>query len=306
MNEPVTYKSLLKNTRPVETGDFMHIYQFDKGHFILYSPQKGKVSCIELMNFTEISPYELGLFLEVDVESLLQEEEFVFDVVTDKESVLAYIFDINHLDDFRYRNEVQPFHGFVLKESDRIRNLAEIETSSFKFDNVICSIDNGNASADELLITFDPGKYDRVVNSDLNSEYYIHLFPAAYSYLLEKLSKDKKLNLLIGKENPLEILKTFIFFLNRAESGSILLDTSNSFLSLGLKKEFFPTEDIVNMSTRAIKQIRATHGSSVKTVYTLKNTEEWCFIMFRNAADIIYSLNEAIYEKFKPAVKLIH
>ena len=48
----MNYQTVLQNYLPVEQGDFMLKYEIDDRGYVIYSPEKGSFSCIELHGFS--------------------------------------------------------------------------------------------------------------------------------------------------------------------------------------------------------------------------------------------------------------
>ena len=90
----MNYREVLFPYQPLEPGDFMYRYDINNRGYIIYSPEKNKISCLELYDFTDISPFQLAVSIQrVRIETP-EQNEFVFDKVCSKEDLLRYLFDI--------------------------------------------------------------------------------------------------------------------------------------------------------------------------------------------------------------------
>ena len=57
----MNYREVLFPYQPLEPGDFMYRYDINNRGYIIYSPEKNKISCLELYDFTDISPFQLAV-----------------------------------------------------------------------------------------------------------------------------------------------------------------------------------------------------------------------------------------------------
>jgi len=52
----MNYRTVLRDFSPIEWGDFLMRFEINQRSYVLFSPEHGKVSCLELMYFTELDP----------------------------------------------------------------------------------------------------------------------------------------------------------------------------------------------------------------------------------------------------------
>jgi hypothetical protein len=53
----MNYSEVLNPYQPLETGDFMYRYYINDREYIIYSPERNKISCLELFDFKDLSAY---------------------------------------------------------------------------------------------------------------------------------------------------------------------------------------------------------------------------------------------------------
>ena len=62
----MNYQTVLQNYHPTEQGDFMLRYEIGGRGYVVYSPEKDALSCIELHGFSELTPWQLAFVLSLD------------------------------------------------------------------------------------------------------------------------------------------------------------------------------------------------------------------------------------------------
>lgn len=300
----INYRQILDTYDVKEEGDFFKLFFTSKGKFIIYKPTADKISCIEMINFNDISVYDLSLFLDVDLFNLKNIEEFKFDVSVDKNTVLRYIFDISSLEDLtsKYKNSIQPFKGYILKDTSKNnRNLFQIGElqNQILYDNYFTFVSN-NKSIDKAIVCFDSKQYDRLVsNTEIADNYAIYLLASGSFFLYESiLSNVAEVSVKLGNEDPIEVLKLYTYLINRNNPNSLILDYNVSQIALAFNKQFFEIEDILNSINLAQKELRSKIHSSVKICYEIKSQENFCFVVFRNSNYIVSSYNTILSNKF--------
>ena len=142
----MNYREVLFPYQPLEPGDFMYRYDINNRGYIIYSHEKNKISCLELYDFTDISPFQLAVSIQrVRIETP-EQNEFVFDKVCSKEDLLRYLFDIV-ADKTKYRKlrGVSNFEAYLLyhlKQPDKVRNIYQFNPANndyqLVFDNDVC------------------------------------------------------------------------------------------------------------------------------------------------------------------------
>lgn len=145
----MNYSEVLNPYQPLETGDFMYRYYINDREYIIYSPERNKISCLELFDFKDLSAYQLSVSIQAKVQVQSESEElkeFSFDHVCSKEDLIAYLFDITEgKTEIRKVRKVSNNEGyflFELKSAHKIRNFYQFNPESKEyqlvFDNDIC------------------------------------------------------------------------------------------------------------------------------------------------------------------------
>lgn len=306
----LTYKQILSDFDVFEEGDFFRHYRLPIGSFILFSPGKEKISCIELCNFTEITPEDLGLLLDKPIFIRTEAEEFTFDVVTDKEKILQYLFDLGFFDNktnyFSYH--VQPGEGYLLncisanKKTRSVNLLHTINNSvGVKFDNLLAYHDNSNTNSSNIYVTFDPLKYGNLLtDANINRGFHLILLASANNLLFDKVYEyNKNTSVILGNEDPLLILKLYCYYLNKREPEFIYVESDYSQILVGLKKDIFSVTEVMVLMNKCIEYIRSEFGSDISTFYDIKASGTYTYISFRNTKNLIFTFNRIFREVFK-------
>lgn len=137
----MNYRTILNDYLPIEQGDFMLRYKINGRGYVLFSPKKDVVSCIELYNFSEISPMQLALLLTFQPKD--EQDEFSFSASCTKEQIIDYLFDVEESQGcakIRHTSGLQGYLLYDLAKADKVRNL-------FQFDlekkNLVCCLTIG-------------------------------------------------------------------------------------------------------------------------------------------------------------------
>ena len=89
----MNYRTVLRDFSPIEWGDFLMRFEINQRSYVLFSPEHGKVSCLELMYFTELDPLQLSVLLGIKVESEPM-DEFIFRATCSRDRLIDYLFDV--------------------------------------------------------------------------------------------------------------------------------------------------------------------------------------------------------------------
>lgn len=71
----MNYSEVLNPYQPLETGDFMYRYYINDREYIIYSPERNKISCLELFDFKDLSAYQLSISIQAKVQVQSESEE---------------------------------------------------------------------------------------------------------------------------------------------------------------------------------------------------------------------------------------
>ncbi|MCS2390394.1 hypothetical protein NXV57_27575 [Bacteroides thetaiotaomicron] len=87
----MNYQTVLQNYHPTEQGDFMLRYEIGGRGYVVYSPEKDALSCIELHGFSELTPWQLAFVLSLDMQQMREQDELLSSyVVSEKSSCLIF------------------------------------------------------------------------------------------------------------------------------------------------------------------------------------------------------------------------
>ena len=292
----IKYSEVLRLFQPVEEGDFLKIYKLNNGTFVIFRPSEDRLSCIEMLNFNELLPSDLLLILDVDVSTSIVDDEMLIEKTSTKDEVLKYLFDIKTIEEKSGKifHSVQPFDGYLLNDlSGKFRNIMQ-SNNTLLFDNFLSFQSNSNHNASQIFIAYDFNEYERLVSNDeINTDYLIYLLPEQNELLFNRIfDESKSAQVKVGNENPLNVLRFLVLLNNRNISFGLTLDFNDKQVALGFKKEIYQVEDVLNMASLVQKEIRGQYGEQLKAVYELKQYNDYCYIIFRNAFKIVYLLNK--------------
>ena len=88
--EPIAFNlkqvnhELQRSFKSIPAVDFMYRYYINDREYIIYSPERNKISCLELFDFKDLSAYQLSISIQAKVQVQSESEElkeFSFDHV---------------------------------------------------------------------------------------------------------------------------------------------------------------------------------------------------------------------------------
>lgn len=120
-------------------------FEINRRSYVLFSPEQGKVSCLELMYFTELDSLQLSVLLGIKVESEPM-DEFVFRATCSRDRLIDYLFDVKASGGSVKQKHVSGWKAYLMTDvvrEDKVRNICQfnIETkeSELAFDNRCCA-----------------------------------------------------------------------------------------------------------------------------------------------------------------------
>jgi len=122
----MNYQTVLQNYHPTEQGDFMLKYEIDGKGYVIYSPEKGSFSCIELHGFSELTPWQLAFVLSLDMQQMKEQDEFSLSVCCKREKLLSYLFDVEESEAALKTKHVSGWQGYLMMDihkPDKARNV---------------------------------------------------------------------------------------------------------------------------------------------------------------------------------------
>lgn len=182
------YSEVLYTYQPLETGDFMCRYYINDREYIVYSPEQGKISCLELCNFKDITPYELAILIQRVISDQIEVEEFSFAHICNRDNLITYLFDVSAdnpegVSKIRHISNNIGYFLYELKASHKVRNIYQYNKSNNEyqllFENEVC--------------------YTSIFEDTLNQSINICWNPVTFSLLEE----DNKFSYLLASSNPI-------------------------------------------------------------------------------------------------------
>lgn len=141
----MNYRTVLRDFSPIEWGDFLMRFEINQRSYVLFSPEHEKVSCLELMYFTELDPLQLSVLLGIKVESEPM-DEFIFRASCSRDRLIDYLFDVKAGGGSVKHKHVSGWKAYLMMDvarEDKVRNIyqfnAETKESLLVFDNRCCA-----------------------------------------------------------------------------------------------------------------------------------------------------------------------
>lgn len=209
----MNYSEVLHDYQPLETGDFMLRYEINDCEYIVYSPKKFSVSCVDLKYFRELTAYQLAAVLGVKPNNLNERvPEFSLKNECTRGQLLTYLFDVeaSGSDCAKKKRHVSGHEGYFLynlKNPEKIVNFFQFDgngESSLVFYDTVGVAEIGEES-DTVHVTWSPYQL-----SLLEKEENCHALllasanPLVLTHVFPKV-KEKKI-MLHAKRNPLQTL----------------------------------------------------------------------------------------------------
>ena len=201
----MNYRTILSDFSPVEWGDFLIRFEINRRSYVLFSPEQGKVSCLELMYFTELDPLQLSVLLGIKVESEPM-DEFVFRTTCSRDRLIDYLFDVKAGGGSVKQKHVSGWKAYLMTDvvrEDKVRNICQfnIETkeSELVFDNRCCAAGVRTGEKGKLIhFCWDPSLFfaiDRGGERDAPAYLLASDSPVVEAFALRKIGEcfDKEL-----------------------------------------------------------------------------------------------------------------
>lgn len=196
----MNYRTILADYQPIEQGDFMLRYKIENRNYVLYSPVKNEVSCIELFSFIDIAPIQLALLLSYEFKDGNELEEFSFPLSCERERLIAYLFDVEEHEmslKIKHVSELQGYLMFDLIKADKVRNLFQFDIakkeSCLLFDNPICVASiRENTRSNIIHLCWDPYVFYSIEKGgERNAPAYLFASasPILLGYALQKVEQ---------------------------------------------------------------------------------------------------------------------
>lgn len=295
------YSEVLNSYQPLETGDFMYRYYINDREYIVYSPEQNKISCLELCNFKDLTPYQLAVFIQAKIQAKQEEvKEFSFEHVCSKEALIAYLFDITEgKTEIRKVRRVSNNAGyflFELKPTRKIRNFYQFNPESKEyqlvFDNAICCASiHEDVVSDVVNVCWNPVTFS-VLEGQTEQKNTSYLLPSSNpilcAYVCKKAQeKNARINLYVGK-NSMEALLFFSYYIagkGIEKNISVFSDSKNVTVEMERWNPVTLVKFMSKMQKTINEKLRKQFGvedESEVTIYQLESVAGKSFLTFPN------------------------
>lgn len=181
-------------------------FEINRRSYVLFSSEQGKISCLELMYFTELDPLQLSVLLGIKVESESM-DEFVFRATCSRNRLIDYLFDVKAGGGSVKQKHVSGWKAYLMTDvvrEDKVRNICQfnIETkeSLLAFDNRCCAAGVRSGEKGKLIhFCWDPTLFfaiDRGGERDAPAYLLASDSPVVEAFALRKIGE------CFGKELP--------------------------------------------------------------------------------------------------------
>lgn len=211
----MNYNEVLNIYHPLEKGDFMYRYHINDCEYVIYSPEMGSVSCLELNGFKDITPYHLAVLIQR--EPITEEMgEFKFEQKCSKDDLMAFLFNITEKDGSKIKRPND--EGYLLYEltNSKVRNIFIFNSEGeyhLLFENEICyNAIFEDAQTEVINVCWNPIVFT-IFENQKNPSY---LLPSSNPILSAHIiriadTKSAKININIGG-NYMEVLLFLSFY----------------------------------------------------------------------------------------------
>lgn len=294
------YSEILQYWEPVETGNFMLRFYIKEREYIVYSPQKGNISCLELFTFNDLTPFQLAAAIQsIKFENAL--DEFKFEWYCSKDNLIAYLFDIEIVNGQCLKRHVSTFRGYFLYDvlsPFKIKNLYQFNPVNKEFqllfDNDLCCTSmNKETYSEQMFITWNPYIFHMLETG--KEQNITFLLPAtnqilfAYVFQIIKKQEVKRLHLYLDG-NVIEALLFVSYYIEARDKGhKIKLARNNKYITVHFL-EWNPI-DIMNFISKVqrkcneqlLKIYNAIDEESVKA-FQLYSIDGLKYVIFQNSS----------------------
>lgn len=213
------YSEVLCQYEPGETGDFMYRYNVNDREYIIYSPVPGEISCLELYNFKDITPYELALSIQKVPSDKIELKEFSIEKSCSRENLISYLFDVS-ADCQKERSTIRCISNNVgyllyeLKVSHKVRNIYQLNPNNKEyqlvFENTVCYASIFEETSDNSVsICWNPVVFS-LLEEDCKPSYLLASSnPILCTGIIKKVQdRSARINLCVDKNS----MEAFLFF----------------------------------------------------------------------------------------------
>lgn len=295
------YSEVLNPYQPLETGNFMYRYYINDREYIVYSPEQNKISCLELCNFKDLTPYQLAVSIQTKVQAEKEDmKEFSFEYICSKEDLIAYLFDIvcgkTEIRKVRRVSNNEGYFLFELKAAHKIRNFYQFNPESKEyqlvFDNdICCAAIHEDVASDVVNVCWNPVTFS-LLEGQTERKNTSYLLPSSNpilcAYVCKKAQeRNVRINLYVGK-NSMEALLFLSYYIagkGIEKSISVFSDSKNVTIEM---KCWNPVTLVKFMSTmqkaarEKLKKLFGEEDEKEMTIYQLESVAGKSFLTFQN------------------------
>lgn len=293
----MNYSEILSLYHPLEKGDFMSRYLINGREYVIYSPEHGSISCVELEYFKEISPYQLAVLIQRNANDIEEEiEEFEFEYICSKDDLIKYLFGVTENKDGKVSRANK--EGYLLYEVNlqhKVRNIYEFDSEKkyqLLFSNDVCYANKfENLHTGEINVCWNPLVFS-FLEKDLrkNPSYLLASSNPIVCAYINKITETQKINMYVDENciESLRFLSYYTIYKKLKKQFSIFEDDRNITISVigwhpvTLVKFI---SKIQNLCNKMLKEYYNEEGESV--FYQLKAVESTSFVVFPNNKTII-------------------
>lgn len=312
------YSEVLFQYQPTEIGDFMYRYYVNDREYIIYSPEKGKISCLELCNFSDLTPFQLSVSIQQRDKPVEEMKEFSFEYVCSKEALVSYLFDISsdQKDMMKTRrvSNRKCYLLYALKPvgSCKVRNLFQFdpETKDYQlvFNNdVCCASAFEDEKTDIVNVCWSPVVFSMLEGQTehKNTTYLLASSNPILCFHVCKKAMDKAaiINLCVekGKLEALVFLSLYLEYKGTKRGLSIFFESKKITVQM---KNWNPVK-VVNCIASAEKicgeELKKNYGEdyTAMSIFQLESVDGLNFVSFQNSPLAINAFFKVIFKSLK-------
>ena len=291
------YSDILSFYEPEETGDFFYRYKINEREYIIYSPEQGSLSCLELYNFKDLTPYQLIMSIQGKLNVSSGLGDLRVERTCSKENLIKYMFNIDKEEEGSLIKRGDKY-GYILhdmKSLDKARNIymfdPEKQESTLLFDNDLCYASFfEDVPADTMNLCWSPIVFNSLRISGIKRPSF--LLPSTNPILcayINSIAKNKKFKInFCDDKNILSALKYFSFYMESIYIEKKITVFSESNNVTVLMRNWHPTSVV-----RFISSVQKKYNNKFDEVYEieqerrvetyiLKYADDMPFVIFPN------------------------
>lgn len=273
----ITYSGVLRFYKPKENGDFFMRYEINGRSFVIFSPERKIISCVELYNFRDISPIELATIIGSEL-TKDKYEEFQLDNVCSKESLVSYLFDIREDSSYIVTGHVSNMNGFILYDifnPSKARNVflysTETGDNELLFENDLCFAElNSQQNTGNVNICWNPFLFKDLADG-VGEGGTSFLLPSdrniMFTYITRKnIDSNISYNLFIDNDSVRALMFIMFFLTNQQNNPNISIEFDNKMVILHLSS--WSSTKVMNF----VSKIQRRCSTEMKRYYEIEDS----------------------------------